>query len=210
MILARDILVQNYLVNNIFLETIKIVDGEIFNIDYHQKRYESVLEEFGVKNFKDLKSLINPPEYGLYRCRLTYDLSISPHKIEVEFLEYKKRNIKTLKVIFDNDIDYKYKSTCRDNLDKLYNLRDECDDIIIIKNLLVTDTSIANIAFYTDSGWITPKTPLLKGTTRQRLIDEDKLIEVDIKVQDIKKFSKIALLNSMIGFDVLESCEFLI
>jgi len=193
-----------------FFETIKILDGEIFHINYHQKRYESVLKAFDIEDVKKLKDFIEIPKYGLYRCRLVYDLSVSPHNIEVQYLEYKKRDIKTLKVVFDNEIDYKYKSTCRDNIDKLYDLRDDCDDIIIIKNLLVTDTSIANIAFYTSSGWITPKKPLLKGTTRQRLIDEGKLLEVDIKVQDIKSFSKVALLNAMIDFDILETCEFLI
>jgi len=196
--------------SKIFLETIKILDGEVFHIDYHQKRYKSVLKEFNVDETQVLKSFINPPDFGLYRCRLTYDLSISPHEIKVEYFRYKKRDIKTLKVVFDNDINYKFKSTCRDDLDKLYELRDDCDDIIIIKDLLVTDTTIANIAFYTDIGWITPKKPLLKGSTRQRLIDEGKLLEADIKVQDIKKFSKVALLNAMIDFDILESCEFLI
>jgi len=197
-------------VSNIFLETIKILDGEIFHIDYHQKRYEMVLKSFKIQDIKELKSFIKPPKYGLYRCRLTYDLSLDSQNIKVEYIKYKKRDIKTLKIVFDNDISYECKSTCRDDLDKLYDLKDECDDIVIVKDLLVTDTSIANIAFYTDSGWITPKKPLLKGTTRQRLIDEGKLFEVDIKVQDIKIFSKVALLNAMIDFDILESCEFLI
>ena len=196
--------------SKIFLETIKIFDSKIFHIEYHQKRYESILKEFGIDDIQDLTSFINPPDYGLYRCRLTYDLSVIPHKIDVTYHEYKKRDISTLKVVFDNDIDYGYKSTCRDDLNKLYDLKDDCDDIIIIKDLLVTDTSVANIAFYTSSGWITPKNPLLKGTTRQRLIDDGKLFEADIKVQDIKQFSKIALLNAMIDFDILESCEFLI
>lgn len=196
--------------NNTFLETIKILDGEIFHIQYHQKRYEDVLKKFNINEVQDLKSFINPPCVGLYRCRLTYDISSSPQKIEVSYHEYRKKDISTLKIIFNNDIDYPDKSTCRDELDRLYDLKDEADDIIIIKNLLVTDTSIANIAFYTDSGWITPKTPLLRGTTRQRLIDSGELTAVDIKVQDIKKFSKVALLNAMIDFDILESCEFLI
>ena len=195
--------------NKTFLETIKIFDGEVFHMDYHQKRYESVLKDFSIVEIKDLKSFINPPKSGLYRCRLTYDLSSSNQNIKVQYIKYKKKDVKTLKII-NNNIEYKYKSTCRDELDKLYKLRDNCDDIIIIKDSLVRDTSIANIAFYTGSEWITPKNPLLKGTTRQRFIDESKLIEVDINEQDIRKFKKVALLNAMIGFDILESCEFLI
>ena len=196
--------------SKVFLETIKAVDGEVLHVEYHQKRYESVLKEFSIDEIQELKTFLNPPNYGTYRCRLTYDLSVSPQIIEVEYFEYKKRDISTFKIIFENDIEYSKKFTCRDKIDELFALKDEADDILIIKNLLVSDTSIANIAFYQDGSWITPKTPLLKGTTRQRLIDEGQLIEVDIKVQDIKKFSKIALLNAMIDFDILERHEFLI
>jgi len=189
-----------------FLETIKIVDGEIFNLEYHQNRYESVLGSLGVQKKEDLSIYINPPEFGLYRCRLLY----TKDTIDVSYHKYKKRDISSLKLVFDNTIEYSNKSTCRDDIDKLFDKKEDCDDILIIKNLLVTDTSIANIAFYTDNGWITPKQPLLKGTTRARLIEEGKLSEIDIKVQDLRNFSKVALLNAMIDFDILDRCEFLI
>lgn len=193
--------------NKPFLETIKIVDGKIFNLEYHQKRYESVLETFGTKKIQDLKGFIKPPEWGLYRCRLVYD----ENDIEVTFHEYKKRDISTLKLIFENEIEYVHKSTSREDIDVLYEQRGEGDDILIIKELSVTDTSIANIAFQTSTGeWITPKNPLLKGTTRARLLDEGRLIEADIRVHELRSFSKVALLNAMIDFDILERCEFLI
>ncbi len=193
--------------NNSFLETIKIVDGEIFNLEYHQKRYASVLEALGAKEIENLEEFINPPEWGLYRCRLVYDID----NIEVTFHEYKKRDINTLKLIFENDIDYTHKSMNRENIDALFEAREEGDDILIIKDLYVTDTSIANIAFQTSSGeWITPKNPLLRGTTRARLLDEGKITEAEIKVHELRSFSKVALLNAMIDFDILDRCEFLI
>ena len=196
--------------SSVFLETIKALDGEIYHIEYHQQRYEEVLKKFDITQLEDLSTFLNPPKYGLYRCRLTYDLSVIPHSIDVEYFEYKKRDIKTIKLIFDNNINYSYKSTCRDEIDKLFDLKEEADEILIIKDLLVSDTSVANIAFYTDNGWITPRQPLLKGTTRARLIKDSKLSEADIKVQDLRSFSKVALLNAMIDFDVLEEYEFLI
>ena len=193
--------------NNTFLETIKIVDGEIFNLEYHQRRYESVLKAHEVDNIQNLEELINPPKWGLYRCRLVYDA----HSVEVTFHEYKKREIITLKLIFENNIEYMHKSTAREDIDALFEAREEGDDILIIKDLFVTDTSIANIAFQTSSGeWITPKNPLLKGTTRARLLDEGKIIEAEIKVHELRSFSKVALLNAMIDFDILDRCEFLI
>jgi len=189
-----------------YLETIKSVDGEIFNLSYHQKRYESVLNSLGIEKTENLSDYINPPPFGVYRCRLVYSIDT----ISVSYHEYKKRDISSLKLIFNNDIDYSVKFENRDELNALYAQRGECDDILIIKDLLVCDTSIANIAFYKEGEWITPKKPLLKGTTRARLIDEGRLKEADIMVQDIRSFSKIALLNAMIDFDVLDRCEFLI
>lgn len=192
--------------NNTFLETIKSVDGELFNMSYHQKRYESVLNSLGIEKKKDLIEYLNPPEFGIYRCRLVY----THDEINVSYHEYQKKDIKSLKLIFNNEIDYSLKFENREDIDVMYKQRDDGDDILIIKDLLVTDTSIANIAFYKNGEWFTPKTPLLKGTTRARLIDEGKIFEADIKVQDIRSFSKIALLNAMIDFDVIEECEFLI
>lgn len=191
---------------NDFLETIKAVDGELFHMPYHQKRYESVLSSFGFENFENLSEYLEPPKWGVYRCRLVY----SPHAITVTYHGYKKRDINSFKLIFNNDIDYSQKLSSREEIDALYEQRDGCDDILIIKNLFVTDTSIANIAFYDSGMWITPKNPLLKGTTRARLIDEGKLFEADIKAQSLRKFSKVALLNAMIDFDVLDRYEFLI
>ena len=175
-------------------------------MSYHQERYESVLNFLGTEKKEDLKEYLNPPPYGTYRCRLVY----TPDTVTVSYHEYKKREISSLKLIFNNEIEYSNKSTYRDEIDALYEQRGEGDDILIIKDLLVSDTSIANIAFYRDGEWITPKEPLLKGTTRARLIDEGKIIEADIKVQDLRSFSKTALLNAMIDFDILEECEFLI
>jgi len=193
-------------VKSSYLETIKSVDGELFNMSYHQKRYESVLDSLGIEKKEDLKEYLNPPPFGIYRCRLVY----TPDTINITYHEYKKKEISSLKLIFNNEIEYSNKSTCRDEIDALYEQRGDADDILIIKDLLVSDTSIANIAFYKNGDWLTPKQPLLKGTTRARLIDEGKIIESDIKVQDIRSFSKIALLNAMLDFDILDRCEFLI
>jgi len=197
-------------VSSIFLETIRSVDGEVFHLKYHQQRYESVLKSFGINEFKNIEEFLNPPEYGIYRCRLTYDVSNPEQDIEVTYHQYKKREITSLKLVFNNDIEYSKKSTCRDELDELFASKDEGDDILIIKDLLVCDTSIANIAFYKNGEWFTPKNPLLKGSTRARLLDEGKIVEANIKVQELRTFSQIALLNAMIEFDILDRCEFLI
>ena len=183
-----------------FLETIKAVDGEIFNISYHQARYESVLKEFGVKKYQNLMESLSPPDDGLYRCRLVYN----EKKIDVSYHKYKKRDIKSLKLVYDDDIEYCFKSTNREAIDLLYEKRASCDDVIIVKNSFITDTSIANIALYKEGVWHTPRNPLLQGTTRTRLLKMNKLVESDIHVDEIYEYSKVALLNAMIDFDIIQ------
>ncbi|NOR57849.1 MAG: branched-chain amino acid aminotransferase [Sulfurimonas sp.] len=185
--------------SNIYLETIRSFNGEIFNLSYHQSRYESVLKSLGNSDFKKLQNYLNPPTSGLYRCRLTYD----EENINVTYYEYKKREVQSLKLVYDDEVEYSKKSTNRKMIDMLFEKREDCDEILIIKNSLVTDTSIANVAFYNDGLWFTPKKPLLEGTTRARLLDEGKIIEKDIGVKDLKNYSKVALMNAMIDFDII-------
>lgn len=182
-----------------FLETIRVVDGVAENLSYHQKRYESVLASLQVKEFKNLKEYIKPPSTGLYRCRVVYD----EKDISVEFLEYKKRDIKSLKLLYDDEIEYIYKSTKRDSLDAIFLQRGSCDDVLIVKNSLITDTTIANVAFLKDGLWYSPKKPLLCGTTRARLLDEGKIILRDIRVDELCEYSGLALMNAMIDFDII-------
>ena len=194
-------LAQNSLVNNAFLETIKAQDGKIFHLEYHQRRYESVLSSYSVKEFESLQSFLSPPKKGLFRCRVLYTLT----NIEVTYHPYSQREIKILKLVYDDNIAYDKKFANRDEINELFALREEADDVLIIKNAKVTDTSIANIAFFDGEKWLTPKEPLLKGTTRERLLKEHKIFEADISVKDLKTFTKVALLNAMIDFDIIST-----
>jgi len=197
--LVRDISVQHSLVKHSFFETIKANDGQIFHLEYHQRRYESVLKSFGITAFKDLREYLSPPSKGLFRCKLIYDAAST----EVVYYPYEKRNIQTLKLVVNDTIQYKFKATDRTQLDILFAKRSECDDVLIVRNGLVSDTTIANIAFESEGVWYTPKKPLLEGTTRARLLDEGKLFVRDIAVEDLKNYTRVALLNAMIEFDII-------
>ena len=89
-------------------------------------------------------------------------------------------------------------------MDNLFSKKDSADEIIIIKNGIVTDTTIANIAIFYENIWLTSKNCLLNGTTKNRLIEEKFLIEKDITPKMLKDAPKIALMNAMIGFDIKE------
>ena len=179
-------------------ETIKIEDGQIFNLDWHNRRFnKSQKEFFSNPSTTDLKAFITPPKTGLYRCKIIYDTEIQ----SVEYFPYQAKTIQSFKIL-PSQLEYEYKYS--DRL-KFQNLLQGYDEIIIEKDGLLTDTTIANIAFFDGIRWLTPKTPLLEGTTRARLLDEGFLEVENIKKENIKKYSHFALMNAMIGFRIQKS-----
>lgn len=178
-----------------YFETVKAVDSKLFHLKYHQQRLEETVGESNII----LNDILKPPASGVYRCKVVYD----GHNYDVKYYPYKKKSIRTLKLVFDDEIDYSKKYYDRSRLDKLVCKKSFCDEILIVKNALITDTSIANIAFKYNNEWITPKKPLLYGTTRARLLEEYKIFEDDISVEDLSKFKQVALMNAMIDFDII-------
>ena len=178
-----------------YLETIRAVDGVLCHLQYHQERLNSVV---GDKKFC-LSTLLLPPPAGLYRCRVVYDAA----EFAVTYIPYKKSIIQSLKLCYDDTIEYAKKYENRDALMQLLAQKGACDDILIVKHNLLTDTSIANIALFNGSEWVTPKSPLLAGTCRARLLAEGKIVAADIHVADLKAFKSLALLNAMRDFDII-------
>lgn len=159
------------------------------------------MESLGYKIALDLRELVTPPPTGIYRCKFFYDAA----GYHIEFHPYAPGKITTLRLIFDDTLHYSLKYTDRNELNTLYDQRGKCDDILIVQHGLLTDTSIANIALYLNGQWLTPRTPLLAGTTRARLIDEGVLFPADLSINDLSKARKIALMNAMVGFVEIEN-----
>ena len=197
MIRENDISQQNSLVNKKLLETIKAQDGVLFHLPFHQLRLESAIGE----NVIELSEILDPPKSGLYRCRVVYDAE----GYEVSYHPYSKRSVTKLKLIEDNSIEYAKKYADRSSLNALFAQKEDADDVLIVKDGLVSDTTIANVAFFYKNSWITPKQPLLNGTTRMRLRLAGELKEEEIYATDIKKFESIALMNAMIDFDIIRN-----
>ena len=185
----------------LLLETIKIEDGEVSNLSYHQARCdESRKVLFYSTGRLDLSSLIQTPPKGLYRCRILYDEKIH----SVEYIPYTPKEIHRLKIV-SSDLVYDHKYANRDTLNKLLQMQADTDDILIEKNGYLTDTTIANIAFYDGEKWFTPEKPLLKGTMRAKLLDEGFLHTRKIKKEDLKNYTQVALMNAMIGFKIINN-----
>lgn len=185
-----------------YFETIRCEDFDILNLHYHEKRVMNTIS----KNYS-FGELIYAPTNELLKCKVIYD---EDEILSITFAKYKKREINSFKLIFDDNINYDKKALNRDELDLLFSKKDEADEIIIIKNNLISDTSIANIAIFDGDIWLTPKKPLLKGTVRARLLDEKKIFEKDISLADLKSAKKLALMNAMIDFDEIKDYSFLL
>jgi 4-amino-4-deoxychorismate lyase len=183
------------------LETIKTENGALQNLKFHQKRFDrSRLEFLGLKDPLHLNSVIKIPDvakHGIFKCRVTYGKTIG----KFEFVAYRPKPVKSLEVVMDNQIEYNYKFTDRTHLKKLLLQKGECDDILIVKNGLITDTSYSNIVFYDGTCWVTPDRPLLRGTMRESLLESGKIKSERIKIDDLQRFSKFALINAMLDFD---------
>jgi 4-amino-4-deoxychorismate lyase len=183
------------------LETIKIENKKPFFLEYHNERLNKARKEiFGLKNEIDLKEhLIIPADKKLYKLRVIYSKEIE----KVTLAPYKIVTPKSFRVVkFDGNYNYKYLK--RDEINRLKEENKDVDEIILLKENKIGDTTIANIALFLDGKWFTPKNPILEGVTRKRYLKLGLLRERDLFIQDLKKAKKIALLNAMVDFLVLD------
>ncbi len=182
-------------------ETIAVLDGVILNIDYHQQRFKKSYKAlYGEEPKYDLLTNINYHSKGLIKLRVFYNKT----GVEYDYKPYNIKQIESLKTVFCDEIDYTLKYTNREQLNHLYNQKDSCDDVLIIKNGFITDTTIANIVFYYKDVILTPNTPLLKGTQRAYLLDKGIIQEEQIKLKDINKYKGFKLINAMRGLNSMK------
>lgn len=187
-----------------FVESIKLKDGVFYRLKLHQERVNKAFvacypDEEPISLFEILnQSLI--PQAGIFKCRIVYDSTVSL----LEFVPYNRREIRSLKLVETELESYPYKLEDRTGFNAAFAQRGDCDDVLLVKNGLLTDTSYCNIALYDGKSWVTPRLPLLYGVNRADLLAHEKLIEKDIHVGELKNYQKIALFNAMIEFGELE------
>ena len=179
-----------------FIESIRIENGVIYNLPYHNERLNRTRNVF----WKDCApiNLIDyirmPHEKGIVKCRIVYEKEIK----EIVYAPYSMREIDTLRIVYSDGINYTYKSTDREELNRLYVGRGDADDVLIVRNELITDTSIANVAFYDGCEWHTPQTPLLKGTQRAFLLDRQIIKEKEITLKQLFTYSRKSLMKILV------------
>ena len=186
---------------SLLFESIKLNDGQYNNLFYHEQRMNRSLKMLcGLQETLDLEQFLsnaNTPQKGLYKCRIVYD----DHSRDVEFVPYQVPLIRTLRIIEHDRVSYEFKYNDRKVINQLFDLRKNCDDILIVKRGIVTDTSIANIVFKRNKKWYTPWAPLLKGTMRSNLLERNLIQQEEIHLKEIYDFESFKLINAMMEFE---------
>lgn len=183
------------------IESIKVENRQFAHIQWHNKRFNDTRNQlFGISEKIDLSQMIVIPETlneETYKCRIIYQQEVE----NVSFEPYFIRSVKTLKLVTDNTIDYPFKYEDRKSLLHLMEQKGSADDILIVKNGCITDTSYSNIALFDGKQWCTPDTYLLNGTQRQRLLTEGILKEKHITPKDLSIYVGLKPINAMLDFE---------
>jgi 4-amino-4-deoxychorismate lyase len=179
-----------------FSEVICIDDGQPMYLSYHLKRMEKTVRDVYNKSLPKLQLEI-PVEArkGRFKCRIEYDDTIR----SVDFYPYMQKLRKRVAIVFDDNICYQYKSVDRRQLERLVN-QTKTDDVIIVRNGMITDASYCNLVFEDFDGNIfTPSDALLYGTCRQRLIDNGVVKERHSRVDELRCYKTVIFINAMMG-----------
>ena len=187
-----------------FIETVCLEEGQIVRPLYHNARMNAVRREcFGALDNVRVEDIIDAAFRPLQRtrCRISYGAEV----MGVEYFPYRLRRVQTVNLVSAEDgFDYHLKSADRSGLDALFALRGTADDVLIVRDSRITDTSIGNVALFDGERWFTPSSPLLKGTHRQFLLDEGRIFERNIRVKDLCNYSAVRIFNAMIHWSEVE------
>lgn len=179
-----------------FIESIRIQEQKIHLLEYHQSRVNLTFRHFGKTGSLDLKKIIGTlshDEKGLYKLRIVYDLE---GNYQTQIVPYIFGQIEDFELVEQNDIDYSFKYENRSTFKNLIKQSD-AQEIIVVKNNHITDTSYANLLFLKGKKWYTPTTYLLNGVQRQHLLKKKKIKETEITLDNIREFSHVQIINAM-------------
>lgn len=182
-------------------ESIKVIDGNFVNLDWHQQRVDKSRKRvIGNVNQLSLEAGLNIPEeygQGIVKCRVSYGETLGP----VVFSKYNRREIKTIQQVECEPFDYSLKYEDRTVLAQLYTQRGSCDEILITHDGIIRDTSYSNVVLYDGQYWYTPEQPLLEGTQCAKLLASGMLKPRNIHISDLTGFEKLVLINAMLEFE---------
>jgi 4-amino-4-deoxychorismate lyase len=183
------------------IETICCENRILKNLEQHEARLNRTRRElWGCPDYWNLDELVEIPESignEIHKCRLLYGNEVE----EIKWEPYNFRQIRKIRRVYHDTIDYSFKYEMRDELNTLFAQRQDADEILIIKNGFVTDSFYYNVALFDGEQWFTPTTYLLPGTQRALLLENGTISRAGIAEKDLERYSHIKLINAMVEWD---------
>jgi 4-amino-4-deoxychorismate lyase len=183
-----------------FLESIRFENGNYHLLELHQERVNRTFAQFfpAVKPLQLSEILPEFNQLEKFKFRVVYDHRSS----DLSYAVYEPKLIRSIKLVNVDHLDYSFKYADRSVLNQLVQ-KAGTDEIIIVKNGLIADSSYANIACFDGHKWWTPEKPLLQGVRRNHLIQTNKLGTKDITAEQLFQFQSVSLINAMMGLSEL-------
>lgn len=183
-----------------FIESIRIKEGIIERLDYHQSRVKRTFLNFGKFPFFQLNGIITPNALnasGVVKCRVKYDLQ---QVLDITYSAYAVKKIGSISLVELEGRKYDFKYADRDWINNLL-LNAGTDEIIMTDQGIVKDASYANLAFYDGERWYTPQTPLLEGTQRAFLLEANKIQVAEIRTTNLHQYQMVKFINAMMTWE---------
>ena len=184
-----------------FFESIRINDGIAENLNFHQARVNKTLSSFDAShNSIELTTIVEElvlPKLGLFKLRISYDLN---GNYEAKYNPYQYRQINDFALVDIKGHRYDYKYANRDWIHEAL-AQSGKDEIMMHDAGFIKDCSYTNIVFFDGANWYTPRSPLLEGTQRAKLIQEGIIIPKALHINDLPDFIEFKCINAMIHWE---------
>ncbi|NJL15311.1 MAG: hypothetical protein HC913_21455 [Microscillaceae bacterium] len=182
---------------NLLLESIRLFEGQFANLSGHQARLQRAFADlFPGHSPPCLAEILSiPPEAnkGLWKCRVEYN----SEAIQIAYFPYQISPINQVQLVEASQLDYRHKWADRQGIAQCFALRKAADEILMVKNGYITDTSYGNVVFEERNQWFTPAFPLLEGTQRALLLEAGQIKAEAIKPQDVRHFRRFKIINAL-------------
>ena len=201
-----------------FIETFMLRGGELIAGELHRERMLRTLREQGADTGSTfLQSLLSSSPWReveaylagqqllpatTYRLTLEYSLT---GLSAIRLVPYCKRTIRALRpILLPDGFEYSYKYTDRSFFDRMKaELASEEEPLFVRPDGTITDTSFTNVLIETESDYLTPTRPLLKGTQREGLLRAGLIAEADdLTLSTLRaKAKSILLINALLPLE---------
>ena len=201
-----------------FIETFMLRGGELIAGELHRERMLRTLREQGADTGSTfLQSLLSTSPWREVEAYLTGQqiLPATTYRLTLEYslaglsairlVPYCKRTICALcPILLPEGFEYSYKYADRSFFDRMKaELADDEEPLFVRPDSTITDTSFTNVLIETESGYLTPTRPLLKGTQREGLLRAGLIAEADNLTLSMlrSKAKAILLINALLPLE---------